>query len=88
MIAIGSEVGERFTRAINQTWAPPLTAGMGTFLMMVVVGGIGMIPCVGWLATSLVALLGVGGVILTLFGTQSYPRLVAPATPSGSNPVG
>ena len=88
MIAIGSEVGERFTRAINQTWAPPLTAGLGTFLMMLVVGGIGMIPCVGWLATFLVALLGVGGVILTLFGTQSYPRLVAPATPSGSNPVG
>ena len=88
MIAIGSEVGERFTRAINQTWAPPLTAGMGTFLMMLVVGGIGMIPCVGWLATSLVALLGVGGVVLTLFGTQAYPRLVAPVTPPGSNPVG
>lgn len=88
MIAIGSEVGERFTRAINQTWAPPLTAGLGTFLMMLVVGGIGMIPCLGWLATSLVALLGVGGVILTLFGTQPYPRLVAPVTPTNSNPVG
>jgi hypothetical protein len=88
MIAIGSEVGERFTRAINQTWAPPLTAGMGTFLMMLVVGGIGMIPCVGWLATSLVALLGVGGVVLTLFGTQSYPRVVVTMAPTGSNPVG
>jgi hypothetical protein len=88
MIAIGSEVGERFTRAINQTWSAPLTAGMGTFLMMIVVGGIGMIPCVGWLATSLVALLGVGGVILTLFGTQPYPRLVAPVASPGSNPVG
>ena len=88
MIAIGSEVGERFTRAINQTWAPPLTAGMGTFLMMLVVGGIGMIPCVGWLATSLVALLGVGGVVLTLFGTQAYPRLVSPIAPPSNNPVG
>ena len=88
MIAIGTEVGERFTRAINQTWAPPLTAGLGTFLMMLVVGGIGMIPCVGWLAVSLVALLGVGGVVLTLFGTQPYPRVVAPMTLPGSNPVG
>lgn len=88
MIAIGTEVGERFTRAINQTWAPPLTAGLGTFLMMLVVGGIGMIPCIGWLASSLVALLGVGAVVLTLFGTQSYPRLVAPVTPPDSNPVG
>lgn len=88
MIAIGTEVGERFTRAINQTWAPPLTAGLGTFLMMLVVGGVGMIPCVGWLATTLVALLGVGAVVLTLFGTQAYPRVIPPAVPPGSNPVG
>jgi hypothetical protein len=88
LIAIGTEVGERFTRAINQTWAAPLTAGMGTFLMMIVVGGIGMIPCLGWLTTALVALLGVGGVVLTIFGTQTYPRVVAPASPTESEPVG
>jgi hypothetical protein len=88
LIAIGTEVGERFTRAINQTWAPPLTAGMGTFLMMVVVGGIGLVPCIGWFTTFLVALLGIGGVILTIFGTQSYPRVVAPMTPPGNEPVG
>ena len=88
LIAIGTEVGERFTRAINQTWAPPLTAGMGTFLMMLVVGGIGMIPCLGWLVTSLVALLGIGGVILTMFGTQSYPRVAVPVPPPSGNPVG
>jgi hypothetical protein len=88
LIAIGTEVGERFTRAINQTWAPPLTAGLGTFLMMIVVGGIGLIPCVGWLITSLVALLGIGGVVLTLFGSQPYPRLAAPVMPSENEPVG
>jgi len=88
LIAIGTEVGERFTRAINQTWAPPLTAGMGTFLMMIVVGGIGMIPCIGWLATSVVALLGIGAVVLTIFGTQNYPRVVAPEAPPPSDPVG
>lgn len=88
MIAIGTEVGERFTRAINQTWAPPLTAGMGTFLLMIVVGGIGMLPCIGWLASSLVALIGIGGVVLTLFGSQPYPRVVAPVAPPGNNPVG
>ena len=88
LIAIGTEVGERFTKAINQTWAPPLTAGMGTFLMMLVVGGIGMIPCIGWLATSVVALLGVGAVILTLFGTQMYPRVAVPVTPANNDPVG
>jgi cytoskeletal protein CcmA (bactofilin family) len=88
LIAIGTEVGERFTRAINQTWAPPLTAGMGTFLMMIVVGGIGLVPCVGWLVTSLVALVGIGGVVLTLFGSQPYPRLVVPVMPPSNEPVG
>ena len=88
LIAIGTEVGERFTRAINQTWAPPLTAGIGTFLMMLVVGGIGMVPCIGWIATSLVALLGVGGVVLTIFGTQNYPRVVAPVATTDNDPVG
>jgi len=88
LIAIGTEVGERFTRAISQTWAPPLTAGLGTFLMMIVVGGIGLVPCIGWLATSLVALLGIGGVALTLFGSRSYPQVAVPPTPSGTDPVG
>jgi hypothetical protein len=88
LIAIGTEVGERFTKAINQTWAPPLTAGMGTFLMMLVVGGIGMIPCIGWLIAALVGLVGIGGVVLTIFGTQTYPRVVAPVTAPGNDPVG
>ncbi len=88
LIAIGTEVGERFTRAISQTWAPPLTAGLGTFLMMIVVGGIGMIPCIGWLVLSLVALLGIGGVVLTLFGSRSYPFVAIPTALSGADPVG
>jgi len=57
-------------------------------LMMIVVGGIGLVPCIGWLATSLVALLGIGGVALTLFGSRSYPQVVVPTTPPGADPVG
>jgi len=90
VIALGTEVGERFTRAINQAWAPALTAGFGTFLLMLVSGGIGMIPCVGLLLPLLIALLGIGGVVLTIFGTRSYPRVVAPLAvqASGDEPVG
>jgi cytoskeletal protein CcmA (bactofilin family) len=90
VIAIGTEVGERFTRAINQTWAPPLTAGFGTFLMMLIVGGIGMVPCIGWLVPSMLAMLGIGGVTLTVFGSRPYPRIVtiAPAPPAAGEPAG
>jgi hypothetical protein len=79
VIALGQEVGERFTKAINQSWAPVLTAGFGTFLLMLVGGYVGMIPCVGWLLPFVVGLVAVGGVVMTWFGTRSAPG--APSVP-------
>lgn len=73
MVALGQEVGERFTKAINQTWAPVLTAGFGTFLTVLVAGFVGMIPCVGWLASFLVTLVALGGTAMTLFGSRPAP---------------
>jgi len=73
VIALGQEVGDRFTKAINQTWAPVLSTGFGTFLLMLLGGFFGMIPCVGWLAPFLVALMGIGGVAMTWFGTRAAP---------------
>jgi hypothetical protein len=73
MVALGQEVGERFTKAINQTWAPVLTIGFGTFILVLVVGLVGMVPCVGWLASFLVTLAVLGGVAMTLFGSRNAP---------------
>ncbi|MBI5842119.1 MAG: polymer-forming cytoskeletal protein [Chloroflexi bacterium] len=77
VIALGQEVGERFTKAINQSWAPVLTAGFGAFLLMLVGGFIGMIPCVGWLAPFLIGLMGIGGVVMTWFGSRFAPGTMA-----------
>jgi cytoskeletal protein CcmA (bactofilin family) len=66
MIALGQEVGERFTRSINQSWSAPLVAGAGTFVLVLVVGMVGLVPCFGWLAPFLVGLIGIGGVALVL----------------------
>jgi hypothetical protein len=78
MVALGQEVGERFTKAINQIWSPVLSTGLGTFLLMLVTGFIGMIPCFGWLLAFLVILLALGGVVMTWFGTRSAPgRIIA-----------
>ena len=76
VIALGQEVGERFTKAINQTLSAPLTAGAGSFLLMLVVGVLGLIPCLGWLAPFLLGLVAVGSVALTLFGSRRYPQMV------------
>lgn len=70
IVAIGREVGERFATAINQRWTPVITAGTGTFLLMLVGGAIGTIPCLGGILLFLVGLLGVGGSISTWFNLQ------------------
>ncbi len=78
MVALGQEVGERFTKAINQSWSPVLSTGFGTLLLTLVVGFIGLIPCVGWLLAFLVTLFALGGVTMTWFGTRSAPGRNSP----------
>lgn len=83
MVALGQEVGERFTKAINQTWAPVLSTGLGTLILVLVTGFLGLIPCIGWLLSFLVSLFAIGGVAMTWFGTRSAPG----ATPTVTAPV-
>ncbi|MBT3338381.1 MAG: hypothetical protein HN855_02285 [Anaerolineae bacterium] len=69
-IALGFEVGQRFTKMLDQEWAFPLTAGFGTWLLTIISASIGLIPCVGWLAPLIIATLALGGVVMTRFGSQ------------------
>ena len=74
-IAIGLEIGNRIAKVFDRDWPLPLAAGVGTFGLSLVVDSAGTFlpPCVGWLIPTVVGLFGLGGVILTRFGTQSYP---------------
>ncbi len=83
VVALGMEVGDRFTKAIHRTWEPVLVTGAGTFLLALVVGLINTIPCVGWLAPVIVGLVGLGAAVITLFGTRAVPptTLIAPTAP-------
>jgi len=71
-ISIGLEVGKRMAEIFKWDLHPAASAGLGTFLLSVVVLGIGFIPCVGWTAQVLVSFLATGAVLLTRFGSQSY----------------
>ena len=84
IVALGSEVGERFTKGINQTWSPVLTIGFGAFLLMLVGGAVGLVPCLGGFALFLLGLLGIGGTIITWFGTRP---LQSPAVTVYTPPV-
>jgi len=90
IVAMGSEVGQRFSKAINQTWSPVLTIGFGTFLLMLVGGAIGIVPCLGGLMQFLLGLLGIGGAMLTWFGSRTIGMpavtIYTPPTDSGQIP--
>ncbi len=86
LIALGGEVGGRFAGALHQTWAPTLSAGLGTFLLVLVLGALNHVPCVGWMAGVLAGLIGLGAAVMTLFGTRAL-RLPLPQT-DGTPPPG
>ena len=89
VVAMGSQVGERFAKAVNQVWSPVLKIGFGTFLLMLVGGAIGLIPCLGGMALFLLGMLGIGGSVITWFGVR-LPQAPAvtvytpPTPPTGS----
>jgi hypothetical protein len=89
VVAMGREVGERFAAAINQHWTPVITVGTGTFLLMVVGGAIGTIPCLGALILFVLGLLGVGGAISTWFNLRPAlrPNVTVYTPPTDSSEV-
>lgn len=79
-IALGYEIGKRFSETTNQDWPAPVAAGIGTFVMTFVIDGANsLIPCVGWIIPALVGIVALGGVLLSRFGTQTYPLYPGPA---------
>jgi hypothetical protein len=83
LIALGYEVGKRLNKGLNRDWAPPLSAGIGTFLLLLVVNGLEVVlPCIGWVFPVLAGSLGLGAVLLSRFGTRVYPQSL-PASVQG-----
>ncbi|MEJ5224910.1 MAG: polymer-forming cytoskeletal protein [Anaerolineales bacterium] len=80
-LALGMEVGQRLMAMLKVEWPLPVGAALGTFLLTLVTDTIGVIPCIGWIAPVMVSILGLGGVLMTSFGT----RIVLP--PDGFTPV-
>lgn len=93
-IAVGLELGNRLEVLFKVSWAPAVRAGIGTLLLTLVGSLVGLIPCIGWLLPFLVGIIGLGGVLLSQFGTRFYGQNLppsrpaySPATPSTTPPV-
>ncbi len=87
-ISLGMIVGARLSAALKlYTLSPAVTAALGTGVLTLAAHVIGWIPCAGWVTVGLLAMIGLGAVLLTRFGTRPYlsglpPAPVPPAPPA------
>ena len=97
VIAIGQEIGERIAKALRLDWAPILATGLGTFILMFVLGFIQSlndlfwaVGCLTWIVPALVGLLAIGAVVITRFGARQVPApgmgVISPPTDAGHAP--
>lgn len=78
-LALGYELGKLMASGIfKTTWHPVLTAVLGNLALYLLARGLWMIPCLGWTLVILTALFGLGTAVVTLLGTNPYPRTAQP----------
>ncbi len=71
-LAIGYEIGKRMEVMFKTTWHPAVSAGLGTLVFSFMAECVAIIPLIGWIIPPLVAVVGLGAVIITRFGTRIY----------------
>ncbi|HHY87564.1 MAG TPA: hypothetical protein GYA06_01400 [Chloroflexi bacterium] len=78
-IIVGYEIGRRLESAINQNWAEPVAAGIGTLILGLATFLLSFVFCLDVVVTTLVAATGVGALILGRFGFPP-PSATPPAS--------
>ncbi len=75
LIALSLEIGRKLAEALNQSWPAPVMAGLGMFILTLILNGFNhIVPCFGWAPKFVLGLWVMGAVILTRFGTREYPE--------------
>jgi hypothetical protein len=75
-MAAGHEIGDRIESIFHVDWHPAISAGIGVLVLTLITGFATMIPCAGWIIGGIVALFGLGGVIISRFGSEKYSKKV------------
>ena len=74
-LALGYELGKKISQSLfNTTWHPVLSAAVGNLVLYLIASGLDLIPCLGGFLILLAILFGLGMAVVTLFGTNPYPR--------------
>jgi hypothetical protein len=83
-VAFGQLLGDRLAGAFRWNMAPVGRATLGTFVITALVAlfwPFGLAACLSWALATIFVCLGLGGVVLTRFGTTPY-LTTAPAMPA------
>ncbi len=75
-IGLGYEIGKRLLKSSSTELSPALVAGLGTLILTAISRLAAVVPCVGWTVGAVLALFGLGAVVLTRVGTRNYPPVV------------
>ncbi|MGA9347392.1 MAG: polymer-forming cytoskeletal protein [Anaerolineae bacterium] len=84
-IAVGLLVGQKLLEAFK---VKGITTMIAVVVGILLISLLGAIPCIGTITAIIVGCLGLGAVVLTRFGTQTYPlpTRVPPAPPAPIQP--
>ena len=75
-LALGNQLGKLIETGIfKATWHPVLTVALGNAVLYLLARGLAEIPCLGLVLVFSAALFGLGMAVVTLLGTNPYPRV-------------
>ena len=86
-IAVGFDLGRRIATLFRTEWAPAVSAGLGTLTLGLMVWLLGYVLCLGGVIGIVAACLGLGGVILSRFGTHEYAKTTVATTVAPTRPT-
>jgi cytoskeletal protein CcmA (bactofilin family) len=87
LTAVGLELGNRLAGLFKVQWAEPVAAGIGAAFLSLLISLISLLPCIDWILAMAALAFGLGGIVLTRFGTQNYPILPAAVRSTAMAPV-
>ena len=76
-VGLGYEIGNRLSLNSNLNWTEPISAGVGTLLLGLIVGIVSWIPVLGFLILIITPFFGLGAVVLSVFGSKPFPAAKA-----------
>ena len=72
---LGYELGKKISESLFKAkWHPVLSAAIGNLVLYLIAAGLDLIPCLGGFLVLIAALFGLGTTVVTLFGTNAFPR--------------